>query len=318
MRKFIISDIHGLGNVYYSIMNYLDNLSKNEDISLFINGDLIDHGLESAEILLDVIKRMNDNSFNIVYLGGNHEQLMYDYYINREKYIFKDYRIIHNWFDNGGFITDSNLYDLLDYDEEKIQKIVSIISNLDIYHKFEEKINNKNIVLVHASCPDVVKDKCDLKINSEQKTIFPYLWARYSDFNIKNINSIKMVDEITNNIGNENYFTIVGHTVNNNKFGFKYNEQYNFLNIDGGCSFYSSGRFEYNHVPLVEVKDGFLRILTFNNNNEIIYGNYFDGNKIYSILDEELNVDRVYLNKNLKVKKLVKLEDGVIGYEDWK
>ena len=127
-----------------------------------------------------------------------------------------------------------------------------------------------------------------------------------------------MVDEITNNIGNENYFTIVGHTVNNNKFGFKYNEQYNFLNIDGGCSFYSSGRFEYNHVPLVEVKDGFLRILTFNNNNEIIYGNYFDGNKIYSILDEELNVDRVYLNKNLKVKKLVKLEDGVIGYEDWK
>ena len=25
MRKFIVSDIHGLGNVYYAIMNYLEN-----------------------------------------------------------------------------------------------------------------------------------------------------------------------------------------------------------------------------------------------------------------------------------------------------
>lgn len=28
MRKFIVSDIHGFGNLYYAIMNYLDNLSK--------------------------------------------------------------------------------------------------------------------------------------------------------------------------------------------------------------------------------------------------------------------------------------------------
>ena len=39
MRKFIISDIHGLGNVYYSIMNYLDNISKLESLELYINGD---------------------------------------------------------------------------------------------------------------------------------------------------------------------------------------------------------------------------------------------------------------------------------------
>ncbi len=46
MRKFIVSDIHGFGNFYYSIMNYLDKLSEHEEIELYINGDLIDRGSE--------------------------------------------------------------------------------------------------------------------------------------------------------------------------------------------------------------------------------------------------------------------------------
>ena len=61
MLKFIISDIHGFGNVYYAMMKYLDNLSKDEEIELYINGDLIDRGLESAEILLDLIRRIKEN-----------------------------------------------------------------------------------------------------------------------------------------------------------------------------------------------------------------------------------------------------------------
>ena len=43
MRKFIISDIHGFGNLYYSVMNYLDNLSfanslLNNDLIGFVSG----------------------------------------------------------------------------------------------------------------------------------------------------------------------------------------------------------------------------------------------------------------------------------------
>lgn len=30
MKKFIISDIHGNGNLYYAMMYYLDNISKGE------------------------------------------------------------------------------------------------------------------------------------------------------------------------------------------------------------------------------------------------------------------------------------------------
>ena len=68
MRKFIISDIHGFGNVYYAMMSYLDNISKNEEIELYINGDLIDRGYESAEILLDIKKRIEENKYKIIYL----------------------------------------------------------------------------------------------------------------------------------------------------------------------------------------------------------------------------------------------------------
>ena len=55
MRKYIISDIHGNGNLYYSVMSYIENISKIDDVVLYINGDLIDRGPNSSEILLDLI-----------------------------------------------------------------------------------------------------------------------------------------------------------------------------------------------------------------------------------------------------------------------
>ena len=66
MRNFVISDIHGNGNLYYSVMSHLENVSKMDEVTLFINGDLIDRGLDSGEILLDVIERIKnpDNSFS--------------------------------------------------------------------------------------------------------------------------------------------------------------------------------------------------------------------------------------------------------------
>ena len=301
MRKYVVSDIHGNGNLYYAMMYYLDNISKKEDIILYINGDLIDRGIESGEILLDIIRRIKENNphFKIIYIGGNHEDMMYKYYLEKINGKIDYFNI---WYENGGYITDDTLEELLD--EKDILEVVEFIGNLDLYYKMDEKINNKNIVIVHSACP-VNPQKKVIKIKENQDDINYLLWSRKNDWYLPNI------------IGNKNYFTIVGHTPNNNPFGFVYDREENFLNIDGGSAMYVSGFFQYNHYPLVEIKDNYLKILTFNNNNEIIYGNYFKNNKIIPYTKEELNNERSYLNNNFYPKKLIKLDDGIIGYSDW-
>ncbi|MBR7042232.1 MAG: metallophosphoesterase, partial [Bacilli bacterium] len=262
MRKFIISDIHGLGNIYKSIMYYLDNISTEEDIELYVNGDLFDRGPDSASVLLDLKKRIEDNKYKIIYLGGNHELLMHEVFEKRRK--GKHVSSLNDWYMNGGEITDDGLCDILN-DENKILEVADFVSNLYVYHKFDEKINRKNIVLVHAACPLVIKDECDIKIKDLNVATMYYVWAREEDpyipFRVR--------------IGHKDYFTIVGHTPNNNRYGYVYHDKGNFLNIDGGCAPYAKGYFSYNHVPLVEVCDCYLKIITFNNNNEITYGNYF-------------------------------------------
>ena len=305
MRKFIISDIHGLGNVYYAVMNYLDNISVEETIELYINGDLIDRGPDSAEILLDIKRRIRENKYKIIYLGGNHELMMHEVFMKREK--GRHVSDFNDWYMNGGMVTDDGLFDVLG-DEDKIFEVAHFVSHLKIYHKFEELINGKNIVLVHAACPIRVKDECDIKISDDNIRVFYYVWTREKD--------VYLPFKSKARIGHKDYFTIIGHTPNDSKYGYVYHKEGNYLNIDGGAAAYAKGYFDFDHVPLLEVKDGYLRILTFNNNNEIIYGSYFDGINRELFSEQELNSEKRYLNHEFKPKKLVKLPDGIIEYED--
>jgi len=303
MRKFIISDLHGNGNVYNSIMSYLENINKEEDVTLYINGDLIDRGPDSAQMLLDVIEKSKTGPFKIVYLAGNHELLMYDSigdWIKTNKYDPFD-----NWHENGGWVTDYNLQEILD-NKGKLYDIYEYISNLKIYHKFKEKVCDKQIVLVHAACPSTIKDECDIRIKDKNEEIVSSLFAR----NIPNYFPFRT------RIGNDKYFSIIGHTPNKNDYGFEYNDKENILNIDGGSSNYVSGYFDQDHVPLVEVKDNELEILTFNNNNSIIFGNYLRNGLVIPMKEDELNTRRSYLNKNIKIKRLVKDENNMVLYED--
>ena len=300
MRKFIVSDLHGDGNVYDSIISYLENIynETNEDITLYINGDLIDRGYDVARMLLDVRDRIiSDKGIKIEYLGGNHELLMYQ---ALRKGITNTWPKHSDWFDNGGFMTAYSLEDTLyNYDNEQFNKqlkeLFDFISNLKIYHKFKETIDNKKIVLVHSKCPYKVEDECPLRIKDNNLKVHNLVWTRKDDF-------------FRNNIGHPDYFTIIGHTPLKDKYGYHYYKDENYLNIDGGCAGYVLG-YDYDHVPLVEINDNYLTILTFNNNNEIIYGNYFKDYK--SIPIEDLEQYRKYLNKNIKIKKRIKEEDSI-------
>ena len=158
------------------------------------------------------------------------------------------------------------------------EKFQPMNANFGIIPSLDEKIKDKNIVLVHAACPMNKKDECDLTIK-QGDDIFNYVWAREDDpfmpFRCR--------------IGHKDYFTIVGHTPNISDYGFEYHKNGNYLNIDGGCAQFARGMFANDHVPLVEIKNGYLKILTFNNSNEIIYGNYFDGENAIPLTEEELD-----------------------------
>ncbi len=303
MRKFIVSDLHGNGNVYNSIIGYLENINKDEPITLYINGDLIDRGIDSAVMLLDVIERSKNGPFKIEYLAGNHEYLMYKSLNEWVKY--NKFDPFDSWHEYGGWQTDYTLQDILG-DSSKLIDVYNYISNLKLYHKFEEKICNKKIVLVHAACPPKVKDECDLRIKDENDAVIYSLFSRneYNYFPSR----IKK--------GSRKYFSIVGHTPNKNELGFVFNKKENILNIDGGSGYYVIGYFDQDHVPLVEIKNNELEILTFNNNNKIIFGNTFRDGNIIPMDETKLNHYRSYLDNSVKVKRLVKNEDDIVMYSD--
>ena len=259
MRNFIVSDLHGNGAVYDSIINYLENLyNEGEDVTLYINGDLIDKGPDTVRMFMDVKDRIeNKRSFNIVYLGGNHELMMYQVGTLKNPVYMKETK----WYkENGGEETVKSFND--NVPRERMDEILSFISNLKLYHKFEEKINGKNIVLVHAKCPEEVHDICNLRIKDDSELVDDIVWSRRENYEDR--------------IGNKDYFTIIGHDPLINRYGYLYFKDQNYMDIDGGCANYACGDDRYDHVALVEILDNSLRILTFNNNNEIIFGNKFE------------------------------------------
>ena len=294
MRTFIVSDLHGNGEVYESMMKYLENISLFDDVELYINGDLIDRGLNSYTMFNDVINRIEGKGDILIhYLGGNHELMMYQALKKR-----KHGEVIDHWCDwmlNGGWVIEGE-FDALEEDaEEKIEKYQSFLGNLKIYHKFPDIISNNQILLVHAQAPNNINDVCDMRIKDDNSDVWNAVWSRKVEKQ-----SLFGIERIIghNRIGLDGYLTIIGHTPLSDSKGFVFDEEENVINIDGGCAAYAVGQFEYDHVPLVEIEDGRLSFLTFNHNNEIISGYYYNG-VLYPMDDKELDLRRVFLNRGL-------------------
>ena len=293
MRKFIISDLHGNGEVYDSIMAYLDNLSNEEEIELYINGDLIDDGFDAYRMILDVKERIEGKgSVKIHFLGGNHEWMMYQALKDRKPGKIIDQN--SDWMHCGGWTVEGELDQLENYDE-MCDALRDFTGSLNIVHVFDEKILNKPILLVHGQAPKDVSLVQPLRIKDDTPQVFDAVWKREYEYGIFGISIIG-----TNRIGNDQYFTIVGNTPIDDPKGFDYRvkEDDSYFNIDGGCHAYAKGYFDYDHVPLVEVKDNELSILVFNHNNEIISGYTFDGTTV-PMSEEELVQSRSFLNPEL-------------------
>ncbi len=263
MRKFIVSDLHGDGFMYDMIMKYLDHIGEKEEVTLYINGDLIDRGYGCFRMLIDVMERKyhKKGNINVEYLAGNHELLLYQAHLRRNK--DGSFPKFSDWYLNGGKKLGI-VIEQLSSDEQS--QIITFISNLKIYNKFPEKIQGRNVLLVHAAAPKIVKDKCDLTIQDNNKEVFKALWTRKDDRKV-----------FPPRIGNNDYFTIIGHTPIRDDCGFYFDKKENYLNIDGGCSGYLLNKKNYDHVPLVEVLNDSLKISVFKHDGTIYNVYDFDG-----------------------------------------
>ncbi len=296
MRKFIVSDLHGNGEVYDSIMAYLDCLSKSDEVELTINGDLIDYGFDSYRIIMDVIDRIKGKGkVKVHYLGGNHELMMHQALKKREPN--KNVDFWSDWSCQGGNL-DFDIEMLGDSAEEVYDFLRDFTGSLDVIRVFEQKVLGKPILLVHGQAPMDVLSLSKMKVKNDNQEVFDALWNREDQYGVFGIVMGK------NRIGNPNFFTIVGHYPaaypEGNKKGFVYRQdgENSFLNIDGGCHPYAVGLLEWDHVPLVEIKDGYLDILVFNHDNEIIDGYHFCGESI-PMKKDELDLNRLCLNPKL-------------------
>ena len=312
MRRFIVSDLHGNGEVYDSIIAYLENISLTDEVELYINGDLIDRGLDSFRMFQDVIERVNGKGpIKIHYLGGNHELMMFQALSNRKPN--KTISHFSDWMLNGGEYIEGELDSLENY-EEKCEEFKTFAGSLKIYKRFDDYIAGNRLLLVHAQAPDDIKDDCDMKISDNNFSVFRAVWTRKENNDIL----LSLFDRIIRmkRVGKEGYLTIIGHTPVNNSKGFYYDKKENFINIDGGCSGYAIGEFNYDHVPLVEIEDNKLSFLIFNHNNQIINGYYFDGN-VVKMDQDDLDKRRIYIDRKLdnngiyKRKLIKELRDDI-------
>lgn len=334
MRNFIVSDLHGNGPVYDSIINYLSNEKEygNDDITLHVNGDLIDKGVDAGSMLVDIIERIKSKEgIKIDYLAGNHELLMYRGYIQTKTYydeyfLSTDYsNACMDWiYYNNGYITERYLKK--HYNREEISKMCEFLGELTPYHVFEETIDGKKILLVHACACKMMENNEPLLLKDDKTALDAACCARRKDFAAYGFPPI---------IGNDNFFTIVGHTAVEDPKGYDYTKIDNVLNIDGCSAAFGLYNIQYlskikyadqkvedvkksfdeydekitktlellSHVPLVEIEDNKLKILTFNHKNEIIRGEYFEDYDFHPMDNNVLDKCRNNLRENTKAKK---------------
>lgn len=177
--RWVIPDIHGC---YDTLLALLDQISINRKDQLFLLGDLVDRGLNSAKVL-DHIMQLMLEGYQVYCLRGNHEQMILDAQAG-DKFTR---RIIYGQF---------NSADLLNEKGELIKKYKEFMTNLPYYFELD------HFLLVHAGF--------DFDSPSPFENYHEMIWIRYfqvdSDLTKNKIvihgHTPKVIEEIQNAVTN--------------------------------------------------------------------------------------------------------------------
>lgn len=145
MSVYAISDVHGHKQ---ELDQMLEKISFTHDDELWILGDIIDKGAESAELLRWAIEEAPDN---IHFLLGNHEDIAYTMLsdIVKPPYVATDTL----WIDNGGEFTLDQIVKMFDDDGKVAEKwikdkVLPWIEKLPLYKHI--KCGGREFMLVHG------------------------------------------------------------------------------------------------------------------------------------------------------------------------
>lgn len=174
---YVMSDIHGCYDKYIKMLEKI-NLKKED--TLYILGDVVDRGSNILKIIDHI--RANDN---IIYLKGNHEEMMQGYLqdkiepLNNED-VEEDIDFSHSWFDNlwfgsGGLKTYNELKEM---PNDYVIDLYKYICELPMYATLTMK-DGRNFLLVHAGLfvPDN-QDKLSFYDILEMQDEETLLWDR--------------------------------------------------------------------------------------------------------------------------------------------
>ena len=134
-RILVIGDCHGC---YDKLMSLWGKISVREDDLVIFLGDYIDRGDKVAETLMWIMEQSKKK--NRIFLRGNHEQMMLNYFRGRTDKIL--------WFWNGGQKTYSSLLKMQAEDKTFVDKVLDFVENLPLIHSIN--ISERNYHFVHA------------------------------------------------------------------------------------------------------------------------------------------------------------------------
>ena len=140
MATYCMSDIHG-HKLEFDIMLSKIRFSKKDQ--LYILGDIIDRGYESAEMLMWAVDKAPSN---IHFMMGNHEDIAREV-IKRDPYTMEMEPEWDTWAFNGGEDTADSLYDLTT-PQWRASKLIPWLDALPVYKMVI--VNNHRFMLVHA------------------------------------------------------------------------------------------------------------------------------------------------------------------------
>ncbi len=304
-RVFVVSDLHGVKSVYDGITNYLDEVAlcnPEEEVKLIINGDLIDRGDHSIEMIQDIIDRQNNQKgyFSIDVLAGNHEMMMYEaLQMDYNSYYARRYL---GWFLtlNGGGKTAYQFDKLSKKEQDTIERFLDKLELQKIINK--EILDTKGVIITHAHASGILKFmqeefhitpilediKEDMK---EYHKYYDRISNKYSEY----LHTVWDRKSDNETMGLKNYITIIGHTPELSPDGYDYDKESKVLNIDGNCASYAFNYVNNVTVPLLE--------LDFQNKEIIIHRFNGNGEQLETHVLTKNGIEKSYDNK---VKRIIK------------